>query len=67
MSNVSVHPERNMRIDPEASSKVLDLRHWLFQLIFFSVPGQFWRAESLAEFELITGRYIYYDRIGSAA
>jgi hypothetical protein len=59
MSNVSVHPERNMSTDPKVSLKVLDLRYWLFQLIFFPVPGQFWRAESLAEFELITGRYIY--------
>jgi hypothetical protein len=61
MSNISVHPERHMSIFEIVRSASL------VPVNILSVPGQFWRAKSLAEFELITGCYIYYDRIGSAA
>jgi hypothetical protein len=61
--------QRQMRFDPKRNWFVGTVRSasLVVPVNIISVPWQFWRAKSLAEFELITGCYIYYDRIGSAA
>jgi hypothetical protein len=61
--------QRQMRFDPKRNWFVGTVRSasLVVPVNILSVPWQFWRAKSLPEFELITGCYIYYDRIGSAA